>query len=143
MAKYAYEDVARKNKVYAKDALRKDRGKVYFCPNPNCTAHLYLCGVNGSNNAYFRATRSEFPHVEKCPYGLKNDKFDPDQFDETEFIFDNLMDSLCVATDTQKIQKKTGEHNKGDIGKHPLRTLRQIYSMCKSYDVSRTYSDKK
>lgn len=142
MAKYAYKDVERKNIVYAVNALTEDRDKVFFCPNPNCTAHLYICAVDGSRGSYFRATRSEFPHVPNCSFSWNNDEFNADQFDETKFIFDNAINSLCVVTATQKVRKIPGKHSEGEVEKHPLRTLRQIYSMCKSYPVTDTYGDK-
>ena len=141
MAKYAYKDAERKDVVYAVNALTEDRDKVFFCPNPNCTAHLYMCAVDGSRNAYFRATKSKFQHVQNCPFE-SNNNFNVALFDETEFVFDNAINSLCVVTATQKARKMPEKHSAGEVEKHPLRTLRQIYSMCKSYPVTDTYGDK-
>ena len=68
MATYAYKDDMRKDIIYAASAVKEDRNKKFYCPNPNCTAHLYICAVDGSKKAYFRATKKEFPHVPMCPF---------------------------------------------------------------------------
>ncbi len=142
MAKYAFRDYERKNIIYSKDAVKEDRNKVFFCPNPNCKAQLYVCAIDGSRNAYFSATKVKYPHVLRCPFGSSNEEFDEDQFDKTQFIFDDAMDNLYTVTTTSKKSNMPGEHNKGEVKKHPPRTLRQIYSMCKSYPVKATYGNK-
>lgn len=142
MATYAYKDDMRKDIIYAASAVKEDRNKKFYCPNPNCTAHLYICAVDGSKKAYFRATKKEFPHVPMCPFGSSTDEFQADQFDETTFVFDNAMDNLCIVTAAQKAQKTPGNHNQGTVKKHPPRTLRQIYLMCKSKPVTETYGNK-
>lgn len=142
MATYAYKDAMRKDIIYAADAVKEDRNKKFYCPNHNCTAHLYICAVDGSKKAYFRATKKEFPHVPMCSFGSSTDEFESDKFDETTFVFDNVMDSLYIVTAAQKVQKAHGNHNQGIVKKHPLRTLRQIYLMCKSKPVTETYGDK-
>lgn len=142
MATYAYKDAMRKDIVYAANAVKEDRNKKFYCPNPNCTAHLYICAVDGSKKAYFRATKKDFPHVPMCSFGSSTDEFEADQFDDATFVFDNAMDNLCIVTDPQKVQKTAGNHNQGTVKKHPPRTLRQIYLMCKSKPVAETYGDK-
>jgi len=142
MATYAYRDADRKNVIYASNAIKEDRNKRFYCPNPNCAAHLYICAVDGSKKAYFRATRKEFPHIPMCSFGSKTVDFEPNQFDETKFVFDNAMDKLFVETDVQKVQKTSENHNQGTVKKHPLRTLKQIYQMCKSKPVTDVYGDK-
>lgn len=142
MATYAYKDADRKNVIYAANAVKEDRNKRFYCPNPDCAAHLYICAVDGSKKAYFRATKKEFPHVPMCTFGSSTADFEADQFDETAFVFDNTMDKLFVETDAQKVQKTPGNHNQGTVKKHPLRTLRQIYQMCKSKLVTDVYGDK-
>ena len=76
MATYAYKDDRRKDIIYAASAVKEDRNKKFYCPNPNCTAHLYICAVDGSKKAYFRATKKEFPHVPMCPFGSSTDEYD-------------------------------------------------------------------
>lgn len=63
-------------------------------------------------------------------------QFEADQFDETTFVFDNAMDNLYIVTAAQKVQKTPGNHKQGTVKKHPPRTLRQIYLMCKSKPVT-------
>ena len=142
MATYAYRDDSRKTIIYAANAVTEDRDEVFFCPNPDCTAHLYICAIDGSRKAYFRASSPEFRHVPNCPFGASNDEFDADQFDETKFVFESAVDSLCTVIAVQKTRVTPGKHCEGAVKKHPPRTLRQIYMMCKSCPVTETYGDK-
>ncbi len=77
-----------------------------------------------------------------CPFGSSTDEFQADQFDERKFVFDNAIDNLYIVTAEQKAQKTPGDHSRGIVKKHPPRTLRQIYLMCKSKPVNETYGDK-
>lgn len=142
MAAYAFRDAMRKEIIYAANAVIEDRNKAFYCPNPKCTAHLYICAVDGSKKAYFRATKKEFPHIPMCSFGSSTDEFEEDQFDETAFVFENAMDNLYIVTAAQKVQKTSGNHSQGTVKKHPPRTLRQIYLMCKSKPVTETYGHK-
>ncbi len=142
MAVYAYRDALRKEIIYAADAAKEDRSKRFYCPNPNCKAHLYICAIDGSKKAYFRATKKGFPHISKCAFGSSTDEFNADEFDEASFVFDNAMENLYIVTSSQKLQKMSGNHNQGAVKKHPPRTLRQIYLMCKSKPVTELYGDK-
>ena len=115
MAAYAYKDAMRKDIIYAADAVKEDRIKKFYCPNPNCTAHLYICAVDGSKKAYFRAAKKEFPHVPMCSFGSSTYEFEADKFDETTFVFDNVMDNLYIVTAAQEVQKTPGNHNQGTV----------------------------
>lgn len=143
MAKYAYTDKERKQRIYATDAIQEDRDKIFYCPNPNCTAELHICAVDGSKNAYFRATKSKFPHISNCPFGSNVVNFNRDQFDESNFIFESALDNLFTAIkeNSKKCCQSNG-HKVGEVKKHPPRTLMQIYSLCKSYDVKDKYANK-
>ena len=66
MAKYAYRDKDRKNIIYSDKAIEEDRDTAFFCPNHVCNAKLYICAVDGSKSAYFRATKPNFKHVKNC-----------------------------------------------------------------------------
>lgn len=46
-------------------------------------------------------------------------------------------------SERNKIQRNIGEHNNGENNKQPIKTLRQIYSMCKSRPVTDMYAGKK
>lgn len=105
MATYAYKDAMRRDIIYAANAVKEDRNKRFYCPNPNCTAQLYICAVDGSKRAYFRATKKQFPHVPMCSFASNTEEFEADQFDEKTFVFDNAMDNLCIETVEQNVQK--------------------------------------
>lgn len=142
MAKYAFRDINRQKIIYSTSAIQEDRDKVFFCPNINCTAQLHICAIDGSRDAYFRATKAEFPHILDCPFGSKDVDFNKDEFDETEFVFDSAINSLCAVTGKREKSHVSSSYNVGKVQKHPPRTLRQIYSLCKSYHVTDTYGNK-
>lgn len=142
MATYAYRDVTRKSIIYASNAVEEDREKIFFCPNYYCNAHLHICAVDGSNKAYFRATQKQFPHVANCPFSSSTNEFDENAFDEDAFLFEDAMIKLFSMTEKQKASKTPNEHGTGKVEKHPPRTIKQIYLMCKSRPVTDTYGDK-
>ena len=39
MSMYAYKDLNRKEKLYAKDGAIESRDRRFYCPNPSCNAH--------------------------------------------------------------------------------------------------------
>ena len=141
MATYAYRDITRKDVIYASKAVVEDRDKTFFCPNVQCSAHLHICAVDGSKKAYFRATEKQFPHEPNCPFSSSVKEFDADEFSETEFSFEDATNKLFSITKAQRLSKTPGEHKEGEVKKHPPRTLRQIYLMCKSRPVTEIYGD--
>ncbi len=142
MAKYAYRDKDRKVVLYSSQAIKEDRNTAFYCPNSFCDAKLYICAIDGSKNTYFRATNSEFKHVLNCSYGNSNIWFDENKFDESKFVYDEAIDNLLSSTKTTSVTHKTIRHRTGKSNSHPPRTLRQIYSMCKSLDEKSKYGDK-
>ena len=68
MANYAYRDKERKHIILASKALEEDRHKSFYCPNPLCNSKLFICAVDGSRKAHFRATKSTYKHIANCPY---------------------------------------------------------------------------
>lgn len=143
MASYAYRDKDKKNIIYSHEAIKEDRDTAFFCPNPKCNARLYICAIDGSKKAYFRATKSKFKHIANCSFN-NNGKinFDPDKYDESKFIFDNAIDNLSCTTKTALTSHNNSVHTKGKFSIHPPRTLRQIYYICKSMSVKSLYSNK-
>ncbi|MEG0737574.1 MAG: hypothetical protein RR441_11935, partial [Longicatena sp.] len=141
MAMYVFRDKDRKEKLYAKSAASESRNTRFFCPNENCDAHMYVCGLDGTAAAYFSANRKGYRHIKGCPFGASN-SFNSDDFDEALFDFDSVLDGL--STPSKKVNKKSepGEHGTGESIKRPPRTIRQIYDMCKSIDVVDTYDGK-
>ncbi|PNH20212.1 hypothetical protein B6K86_04240 [Lachnospiraceae bacterium] len=142
MSKYAYRDQNRKVIVSADQAMEEDRNNVFYCPNPLCDAKLYICSIDGSKEAYFRATKSEYRHVENCPFNNSSIDFDKSRYDESQFVYDEAINNLLQPTKKARTKNKGGKDKKGKSVAHPLRTLGQIYSMCKSLSVKSTYSDK-
>ena len=47
MAMYVYKDKERNEKLYANNASKEDKGIRFYCPNPKCDAHMYICSVDG------------------------------------------------------------------------------------------------
>lgn len=142
MSNYAYRDLERKIVLYSSQAIKEDRNETFYCPNPKCEAKLYICAIEGSKSAYFRATKPMYKHILNCPFGTSGSEFDKNKFDESEFVFNNAIDGLLAVTGNPKEEKKIDGHNIGEPKAHPLRTLKQIYSMCKSMPVNLKYGDK-
>ena len=142
MANYAYKDNQRKEIIYSTQAIKEDRSRAFYCPNPKCNAQLYICAIEGSKTAYFRATKRQYPHVSNCPFGNSAIEFDKTQFDETNFDYDKAIELLFAPTSTDKASKKSGVPSIEEFQNHPPRTIRQIYSMCKSFPVNAKYGNK-
>lgn len=142
MAKYAYRDKERKDIICANRAIEEDRNKEFYCPNPLCNAKLYICAIDGSKNAYFRATKSDSRHIENCPYGNSVAEFDSSKFDESKFDYEDAINNILCNTKQSSQKSLSSTHGTGESSAHPPRTLRQIYSLCKSFPVGDTYAGK-
>lgn len=142
MTKYAYRDKERKNIIFANQAIEEDRNKEFYCPNPVCNAKLYICAIDGSKNAYFRATKSDSKHIENCPYGNSVAEFDNSKFDELKFDYEDAINNLLCNTKPSSQKRIPYTHGTGEPSAHPPRTLRQMYSLCKSFPVGNTYAGK-
>lgn len=142
MASYSFRDCYRKEYLYASDAIIEDRNKTFYCPNPDCNAHMHICAMDGSRKAYFRATEKQYQHIDNCSYSYTSINFNPNHFNENMFQFDNAINNLLNPAKEQIRQVNPGEPPEGEAKQHPLRTLNQIYSMCKSYEVHHRYGDK-
>lgn len=123
MANYAYRDKERKNVLYSINAVKEDRNKVFYCPNPKCNAKLYICAIDGSKSAYFRATKAEYKHIFNCPFGSSNIEFDENKFDESKFVFDDAIDKLLCVTETSKKKKEPAGHKTGKSELHPPKEI--------------------
>lgn len=132
----------RKNVIYSDQAIEEDRNRRFYCPNYACNAGLYICSIDGSKNAYFRATKPDSQHVENCPYGNRVAEFDNSKFDESKFDYDKAIENLICPTKRSSEVYGGNHHGNGEPGIHPPRTLKQIYSMCKSLNVKDYYSGK-
>ena len=41
MSTYVYKDVAKTNRVFAKNSTERDKGVRDYCPNPKCEARMF------------------------------------------------------------------------------------------------------
>lgn len=141
MSNYVFKDKNRTIKLFAKDAIRENKDTRFYCPNPNCDAHMYICNVEGVSSAYFSANHKNYPHEDKCPFKALN-RFKSDDYDEILFNFESALEALACSTkkDIRGLET-TSEHGTGDSRRKPLRTIRQIYDMCKSFDINDTYNE--
>lgn len=140
MAVYVYEDKKRTKELYAKNALKEDKNKRYYCPNPNCDAHMYICNVDGVSSAYFSATRKPHPHITGCDFEASNN-FNSQKFDEINFDFEDVLEAMRKPSTSVSKKKSSNLHKTGEPDSKPLRTIRQIYDMCKSYPCSHKYNN--
>lgn len=142
MAKYAYRDKDRKDIIYSDEAIEVDRNTAFFCPDHKCNAKLYICAVDGSKSAYFRATKPNFKHIKNCLFGNSSTEFDSNNYDESQFVYEDAINNLLCNTKPSSQKSIPSAHGTGEPGAHPPRTLRQIYSLCKSLSVKDTYAGK-
>lgn len=142
MAMYSYRDEERKLEIYAKNAHSEDKSTRFYCPDPDCKAHMFICGLDGSSAAYFRATLKKYPHKIGCSFGSSNN-FNPDEHDEDSFDFEEAMQNLEETTKPVGKNDTPNPHSVGTTKGKPLHTIRQIYDMCKSYKCSDKYNNLK
>lgn len=141
MSNYAFKDKNRTIKIFAKDSIKENKDTRFYCPNPNCDAHMYICNVKGVSSAYFSANHKNYPHAYNCPFGVSNN-FKVDDYDEKLFNFESALEALTFSEKqvTREI-KTTNDHGVGGSRRKLLRTIRQIYDMCKSFDINDTYNE--
>lgn len=102
---------------------------------------MYICSVDGIKSAYFSADLKGHGHVKGCDYAKPN-SFNPNKYDESVFDFGNLINNLMQ--DNQKTNSKTSKTNNKKVGpvkQHSIRTIRQLYDMCKSKPVDSYYNN--
>lgn len=138
MAMYVYKDASRTKKLLARDAQKQDKGTRFYCPNPQCDAHMYIWSLDGVSASYFGASRSH-GHMKGCAYYSLNE-FNPNKYNEDKFEFENALSALTMPTNPQTKNETPGDHGIGSVTPKPLHTLFQIYSMCKAEDCSGTYN---
>lgn len=136
MVMYAYKDKARKVKVLARNALKEEKGNRLYCPNSLCDAHMYIVIKEGVSASYF-AGRG---HLDDCFHHSKSNTFKPASFNEHEFDFNNALMALTQKGKSQTNKLTPTKYSSGPVVPKPLRTIRQIYDMCKSHDCSDTYN---
>lgn len=143
MANYAYRDKERRDIILASEALEEDRDKSFYCPNPLCNSKLFICAVDGSRKAYFRATKSAYKHIANCPYANSSVVFDDNRFNQSNFSFENAIQDLLIKNNSKTIKSESKSSTLGEHANHTLRTIKQIYSMCKQFPPNYSYGNEK
>lgn len=130
MALYAYRDSERKDEITAKEAAKENITTRYYCPNPKCDAHLYVCSIEGNRTVHLKATKKDYRHVPGCLFGNSGGAYS-DPFDESSFNFKEMISGLIISVAHQTDNKEPGEHGTGEPKARPPRTIRQVYDICK------------
>lgn len=143
MANYAYRDKERRDIILASDALEEDRDKSFYCPNPLCNSKLFICAVDGSRKAYFRATKSAYKHIANCPYANSVVVFNDNEFNPLYFSFENAMQDLLFKNNSKPSKRGFKRSNYGEHTNNTLSTIKQIYSMCKQFPPNYLYGNEK
>jgi hypothetical protein len=143
LANYAYRDKERRQIILANEALEEDRNKSFYCPNPRCNSKLFICAVDGSRKAYFRATKSAYKHIDNCPYANSSVTFDEKIFNQSNFSFENAIQNLLVENNSKPVMSDSKSTSCGEHINHTLRTIRHIYSMCKQFPPNYSYGNEK
>ena len=127
MANYAYRDKERKHIILASEALEEDRHKSFYCPNPLCNSKLFVCAVDGSRKAHFRATKSAYDH----------------KFNQSNFSFENAIQNLLVKNNSKSAMSAFKSSSCDEHTNYTLRTIKQIYYMCKQFPPNYSYGNEK
>ena len=143
MANHAYRDKERREIILASEALEENRDKFFYCPNPLCNSKVFICAVDGSRKAYFRATKSAYKHIANCPYANSSVVFDDNKFNQSNFSFENAIQDLLIKNNSKTIKSESKSSTLGEHANHTLRTIKQIYSMCKQFPPNYSYGNEK
>ena len=143
MANHAYRDKERREIILASEALEENRDKFFYCPNPLCNSKLFICAVDGSRKAYFRATKSAYKHIANCPYANSSVVLDDNKFNQSNFSFENAIQDLLIKNNSKTIKSESKSSTLGEHANHTLRTIKQIYSMCKQFPPNYSYGNEK
>ena len=143
MANHAYRDKERREIILASEALEENRDKFFYCPNPLCNSKLFICAVDGSRKAYFRATKSAYKHIANCPYANSSVVFDDNKFNQSNFSFENAIQDFLIKNNSKTIKSESKSSTLGEHANHTLRTIKQIYSMCKQFPPNYSYGNEK
>lgn len=142
MQKYVFRDINRNIELKAVNALNENKSTRFYCPNPNCDAHMYICTKHGSESVYFRATKPKYRHITGCNFA-KSANLNLSEYEENAFIFDNAMESML--TQSNKISQNVSSNlNLVKTNKRyttQIKTILQIYNMCKMYSPTDNYNN--
>lgn len=136
---YAFLDELRTKEILSRDAKKEDKYRRFFCPNPDCDAHLHIVSVDGLVSAYFKANDKNHPHINGCYFSKNSNKFTPNKFKEDDFFLEDALFALTTLTGT-RTKGTNGKIKDGKASLKPPHTISQIYSMCKTYSCKDTYN---
>lgn len=143
MANYAFRDKERRDIILASEAVEEDRDKSFYCPNPLCNSKLFICAIDGSRKAYFRATKSAYKHIDNCPYANSSVVFDVNKFNQLNFSFENAIQDLLVKKNSKSSTREPKRFSYGEHDNQTISTIKQIYSMCKQFPPNYSYGNEK
>jgi hypothetical protein len=134
----AYRDVAKTQKIQAKDTTIADANSIFYCKTHGCNARMTLVNCADSERAYFRRIPSGAQH--SSIFCSADGLFDPTQYVENKFDFDTLFKNLTNETSvSNKYSKRTGAIVSGGGGKKVISTVYQIYLICRKYESYNGY----
>ena len=107
---------------------------------------MHLCSLEGERKRYFSAKKSNHKHIENCWAYEFNINFNRNEYDESQFDFEEAINSM-LNMDKQEKSNSTNSKNdnktsEGSNKKLPIHTILQIYSMCKELKHTEMYANK-
>lgn len=144
MGTYAYEDSARKIKIYATKCPARLKDTPLFCWNPDCMAKVKLAAANSVHkNPYFHLASDDDVHIGWCEN--KNLFKGSRDYDETDFNFNNIIATLL----TKKTNSSSGKAaptpavpptpSSAPIHTKP-KSIADIYQICKSLGLDEEFA---
>lgn len=145
MASEAYknkQDKLAKIRTSAYACTAQDIGKVFYCLNPNCTAHLFLRAFNSNKRESYFSTKkgdSLHGHIEGCEYAHTNNA-DLREYDTTDFKIEDFYKSI-LETSTEKDKHENTQNTlnrqfpnaqNDSISLDKIKTINQLYRICLS-----------
>lgn len=139
MADYAYKDENRTQKIYANDKdIIEYKGKRCWCKNPNCNAKMFIVTPEYPDDAFFRASLT-IHHSGSC--GSECHHFDKKQFDQNLFKFPEVLINLEKTNKKYSSNMTIQSNSEVSTESKPIKTLRQLYTMCTNTPIEDKYGD--
>ena len=145
MEDIAFRDLARTIKIKAEDAANENLDNFYYCPNDLCNARLYVCSAHGAVPPYFRAILKDYPHCENCSFSNTGSNFKISDYTENNFDFNNAIANIMALeinnqNEHRNQTKNNTNANTNGTSKRLLKSLNQIYLMCKSFSPNESFA---
>lgn len=146
MVNHAFLNSDRTQCVSAEWALAANHSRRYFCPNPYCDAHLYICQSDGNRQGYFSANRKLHRHIEHCDYS-SSDNSTREQYDGSKFNFPKFIANLVARNSHHSSEQTEDKPNvvkaANTVSRKQLRTVRQLYTLCKQNPPTEQFNNYK